>query len=288
MHPDAYCQEKAAPGGSAAYYAFLFLDPPRKRALTALAALCRALDTIVRDSRELSVARMKLAWWHTQIDQMQAGTADHPVTQALMPHMTAFGLPVSSFHTLIKGREMALDQLRYTHPDDLHRVCRATSGVAAELAATICGYTDPATLVYAQKMGLALRLSQLLRRVGDDARHNRIYLPQADLHRFGVRPADILHTQHSPQFVQLMQHQAQQVRLLMRAALQALPPVDRRAQRPGLILLAIHHTLLRELEREHWQVLQQQFSLTPIRKFYLAWKTQVTGGRSVLRALRRV
>ena len=58
--------------------------------------------------------------------------------------------------------------------------------------------------------------------------------------------------------------------------MQSLPESDRKAQRPGLIMAAIYRTLLDEIERDGWRVLTQKTSLTPLRKFWIAWKTWVS------------
>ena len=60
-------------------------------------------------------------------------------------------------------------------------------------------------------------------------------------------------------------------------ALALLPPEDRRAQRTSLIMASIYRTLLVEIQRDRFQVLNQRISLTPIRKLWLAWKTYVRG-----------
>ncbi len=78
MTPDEYCQSKAAQSGSSFYYAFLFLPPERRRAITALYAFCREVDDVVDESNEPSVARMKLAWWRTQIERLYAGPRRTP------------------------------------------------------------------------------------------------------------------------------------------------------------------------------------------------------------------
>ena len=56
-----------------------------------------------------------------------------------------------------------------------------------------------------------------------------------------------------------------------------LPDADRRAQKPGLMMANIYRTLLREIERDNFQVLHQRIRLTPLRKFWLAWKMQALG-----------
>ena len=48
------------------------------------------------------------------------------------------------------------------------------------------------------------------------------------------------------------------------------------SRRQGLIMAAIYRQLLAEIERDGFQVLAQRTSLTPLRKFWIAWKTWVT------------
>src|SRR5690349_22071547 len=83
MSPDDYCQQKAAQSGSSFYYSFLFLPTERRRAITALYAFCREVDDTVDEATDASVARIKLAWWRTEVSTMYKGTPTHPVTQAL-------------------------------------------------------------------------------------------------------------------------------------------------------------------------------------------------------------
>lgn len=286
MSPDEYCQSKAAQSGSSFYYSFLFLPPERRKAITALYAFCREVDDIVDETSETSVARMKLAWWRSQVEDLFAtGHAEHPVMQALAPHIALYGLTAPRLHAVIEGMEMDLDQHQYQDWDSLRTYCWHAAGVVGELSASIFGYSQPQTLVYADKLGLAFQLTNIIRDVGDDARRGRIYLPTEDLQRFGVTTDEILAGQYSDRFVELMRFQTERARACYRDAMRALPDEDRRAQRPGLLMAAIYHALLTEIERDKWNVLDQRIALTPIRKFWLAWKTWVSGGRGLIRRL---
>ena len=287
MTPSEYCQEKAAKSGSSFYYAFLFLPPERRQAITALYAFCREVDDVVDECTDTSIARIKLAWWRTQIDALFQGKPEHPVTQALAPFLAPFDITQSRLIAIIDGMEMDLDQTRYLDWPGLEKYCWHVAGVVGELSAGIFGYQDPATLQYASKLGIAFQLTNIIRDVGDDARRGRIYLPISDLQQFGVRAADVLNSQYSENFSLLMAFEAARARTLYREAIAALPANDRRAQRPGLMMAAIYHALLDEIEDEKWQVLDQRISLTPIRKFWLAWKNFVGAGGSVLRQIRR-
>lgn len=285
MTPDEYCQDKAARSGSSFYYAFLFLPPERRRAIIALYALCRELDDVVDEVSDPSLARVKLGWWRTQVAAMYQDRPEHPVTRALQPHLQAYGIDQARLEAIIDGMEMDLDQNRYLDWPGLRKYCWHAAGVVGELSAGIFGYNDPATLVYAEKLGLAFQLTNILRDVGDDARRGRIYLPVNDLQQHGVRAADILNGNETEAFRQLMRFEAERTRQLYREAVQALPEADRRAQRPGLLMAAIYYALLEELERDNWQVLHQRISLTPLRKLWLAWSTWVNGGKRLVRRL---
>jgi phytoene synthase len=277
MSPDEYCQQKTVQSGSSFYYSFLFLPHERRRAITALYAFCREVDDTVDNATDESLARIKLAWWRTEVSTMFKGTPTHPVTQAMQPHLAAFKIQEEHLQAVIEGMEMDLNQSRYLDFPGLQRYCWHVAGVVGILSASIFGVTDPQTLKYAEKLGLAFQLTNIIRDVGEDARKGRIYLPVNELQQFGVTAADILNARHSDKFEALMRFQAERAHKLYDEAFALLPKQDRRAQRPGLMMAAIYRTLLTEIEHENFKVLNQRISLTPLRKLWLAWKTYVSG-----------
>jgi phytoene synthase len=276
MTPDQYCQQKAAGSGSSFYYAFLFLPPARRRAITALYAFCREVDDAVDEATDAQLAHAKLAWWRQEIAGLFAGNPQHPVTRALQPALAPFGITAERLNEIIDGMEMDLTQTRYLDFAGLERYCYRVAGVVGLLAAGIFGYTDARTLDYAKTLGTAFQLTNIIRDVGEDARKNRIYLPMEDLQKFNVTAADLLNARHGEAFVALMRFEVERAQSYYDKALAALPAADRRAQRPGLIMAAIYRALLAEIEREGFQVLRQRTALTPLRKLWLAWKTWVS------------
>ena len=286
MTPDEYCQDKAARSGSSFYYSFLFLPPERRRAITSLYAFCREVDDVVDETHDPGVARVKLDGWAGEVDRLYDGAPQHPVTLALSAHIGSYDITRARLIEVIDGMRMDLEQNRYLDYTGLRLYCRRAAGVVGEMASGIFGRTDPQTLRYADTLGLAFQLTNIIRDVGEDARKGRIYLPIEDLQRFGLTAADILATRHSPQFVELMRFQAARARDCYRDAYALLPEADRRSQRPGLIMSAIYSTLLDEIERDGFLVLDRRTSLTPIRKLLLAWRTWVSGRPPKLSATR--
>jgi phytoene synthase len=276
MTPDQYCQQKAAASGSSFYYSFLFLPDERRRAITALYAFCREVDDVVDESSDAQLAATKLAWWRAEVAGMYEGKAQHPVTRALLPFLQTFSLSRENLLEIIAGMEMDLTQTRYLDWPNLERYCYRVASVVGLLAAGIFGYRDERTLEYARRLGLAFQLTNIIRDVGEDARKNRIYLPMEDMKQFSVPASDILNARETPEFRALMAFEAARAKAFYDGAFEALPQADRRSQRPGLIMAAIYRALLEEIERDGFRVLNARVSLTPIRKFWLAWKTWVS------------
>ncbi len=275
MTPEQYCQQKAAQSGSSFYYSFLFLPPERRRAITALYAFCREVDDVVDETSDPQVARVTLDWWRKEVAQMLAGQPAHPVTQALQPYLQPFDIRGEHLLAVIDGMEMDLTQTRYLDFVALERYCWHVASVVGLMSARIFGYSDEHTLQYAEKLGLAFQLTNIIRDVGEDARRGRIYLPVSELQQFGVPASDILNAKHSERFEALMRFQTERAQRYYDEALALLPAQDRRPQRAGLIMAAIYRALLVEIERDGFRVLQHRISLTPLRKLWLAWKTWI-------------
>jgi phytoene synthase len=273
MNPDDYCQQKAAASGSSFYYSFLFLEPVRRQAITALYAFCREVDDVVDECPDSSLAQAKLAWWRTEVAALFAGRPSHPVTQALARSLERFSLPQEQLLEIVDGMEMDLHQARYADFKALHLYCYRVASVVGLLAAEIFGYTDRRTLKYAHDLGLAFQLTNIIRDVGEDARRGRIYLPQDELARFAVTETDLLQSHYSDDFRRLMEFQVARAQQLYDQAFAQLPTVDRKSQRAGLIMAAIYRTTLNEIVRDGCRVLDQRVSLTPLRKIWLAGKT---------------
>ena len=277
MTPEQYAQEKAAASGSSFYYAFLFLPPQRRAAITAFYAFCREVDDVVDEVSDPMVAANKLAWWRSEVQRAFAGQAQHPALQALMPHASSYGITAQHLLAVIEGCEMDLSQSRYLDYIGLQRYCHLVAGIVGEVAANIFGRTQDATVQYAHRMGLAFQLTNIIRDVGDDARRGRIYLPINELQRFDVKAHEVLNRVYSERFTALMRFQIERAHQTYDEALALLPEADRRAQKPGLMMANIYRTLLREIDAGGCQVLHQRISLTPVRKLWIAMKTNWRG-----------
>jgi 15-cis-phytoene synthase len=289
MTPEEYCQDKAAKSGSSFYYSFLFLPPRKRLAITALYAFCREVDDVVDETPEASIAQTQLDWWRKEIAALYAGTPSHKVTLALKPHLDVCSIDQARLQEIIDGMQMDLVQTRYIDFANLRLYCHRVAGVVGSLAADIFSSQDQAISAsdknqalrsYAEALGLAFQLTNIIRDVGEDARRGRVYLPIDDLQKFEVTASQILKpetmdAQAQKQFRALMEFQTQRARSTYETAFAELHKCSKQViaeQRAGLMMAAIYLAVLREVELDGFQVLKHRIALTPIRKLWLAWK----------------
>ena len=281
MTPEQYVHAKAKESNSSFYYAFKFLPPARRNAMTAFYAFCREVDDIADDMNDPGVAATKLAWWRQEVDALFAGNPSHPVSKALAPHLGTYGVRIDHLQAVITGCQIDLEQSRFLDYAGLAKYCHLVAGIVGEVASNIMGRTQAQTVTFAHRLGLAMQLTNIIRDVGDDARRGRIYLPVSELKQFDVKAGEIL-LRKSPwgygeRFTALMTFQAERAHQLYDEALALLPDADRVNQKPALMVANIYRRLLREIQAGGFQVLHQRISLTPLRKLWIASQTQWRG-----------
>ncbi|SSY80795.1 presqualene diphosphate synthase HpnD [Alysiella crassa] len=279
MNSLAYCQEKAQASGSSFLAGFRFLPEEQKNAMTVLYAYCRELDDVVDDCSDINVARQTLIWWRQDLDKVfHQQQPEHPVNQALCDIVGKFGLPKDELEDIINGMEMDLHHVRYQTFADLQYYCYRVAGVVGRLIVRILGFSENQTLAYADKLGLALQLTNIIRDVGEDARNGRIYLPLDELAKFGVSEELILSYQSNQAFEKLMDFQVMRARETYRAAVALLPEADRKRQKVGLVMGGIYYALLEEIARDgSSNVLKYKIKIPNPRKLRIALKIWLLG-----------
>lgn len=274
-----YCRQKAAESHSSFLSGFRFLSVEKRNAITVLYAFCRELDDVVDGCTDPNVAQITLNWWRSDLEKVfNNEMPEHPVHQALKDIRASFDLPKNEFEALIDGMQMDLEQARYGSFDELKLYCHRVAGVVGSLIARILGFSNPKTLEYADKMGLALQLTNIIRDVGEDARQGRIYLPIEEMQKFDVPANVIMQCKPTDNFAKLMQFQVDRARETYREAMLLLPAADKKSQKVGLIMAAIYYALLNEIDRDGAQnVLTYKIAIPSPRKKRIALKTWLFG-----------
>ena len=263
--------------------AFVLLPKAKREGMTALYAFCREVDDVAdEESVPVETRRAQLAAWRRDIARAcQGGRPEFRVNQELQPIIARDGLRFELFDELIRGVEMDLDIKRYESFEYLESYCFRVASVVGLLSIEIFGYQNPACREYADALGKALQLTNILRDVRTDAERGRIYLPLAELRRFGVSEAEILRFEYSRRFHDLAAHVAARARHFYQLAHKTLPPEDRRSMASAELMGSVYWGLLQKLEKQQFDVFgPQPTKLSKAQKLLLigrTWFRQVSG-----------
>src|SRR5216684_4217173 len=174
--------------------AFVLLPKAKREGMSALYAFCREVDDVAdEDSIPVAERRVRLAAWRADLRRAcGTETPEFQVNRELQPVISRYRLPFEHFDELLQGVEMDLEISRYTGYPQLELYCYRVASVVGLLSIEIFGYRNPACRQYANYLGKALQLTNILRDVRADAERGRIYLPLSELARFQVSEEEIL------------------------------------------------------------------------------------------------
>jgi phytoene synthase len=234
-------------------------------------AFCRTVDDIADLGTDPHAQRADLARWRTDIARCyEGGAVEHPIARQLAVAVRDFALPRAALEAIIDGCEMDLTQTTYETAKDLDPYCYRVASAVGLCCIEIFGYSDPRAREYAVSLGMALQLTNIIRDVGADARSGRVYVPQADLRRFGVTNDDLRAGRYTDAFVALMADQAARARRFYADARAAYPGVDARSLVPAEIMGRIYYALLEEIEARRFRVFDERVTLPARRKAAIA------------------
>lgn len=256
--------------GSNFYYAFLVLPRAKREAIYAVYAIARAIDDAVDEAGSSAEGARNLAAWESELRRLEAGAPEHPVAIALARAREAFPIPLASVHALIEGARMDLAGVRYETFEELRLYCERVASSIGLMCIEIFGYRGARTRDYAVNLGLALQMTNILRDMGTDAAKGRIYLPRADMARFGVLEVDLLEGRRSREVLSLAAFEAARAREFYGAAVDALDPKDRRSLLSAEVMRRIYLALLGEVERSDFDVWRRSIALSKPRRAAIA------------------
>jgi 15-cis-phytoene synthase len=272
----ARCASITRKSSSNFYYAFKLLPVQRRRALCATYAFCRFIDDIADDAQVREPAVL-LERWREELDRVYGGNPTRAISRALADSVRRFSIPRRYFEEIIDGVEMDLARKRYRTFEELRLYCYRVASAVGLICIEIFGYRNPQARTYAENLGIAFQLTNIIRDVREDGERSRIYLPLEDLERFAVREEELLCGQHSQRFERLMEFEAQRARKFYCLAESALPREDRTSLLAAEAMRLIYSALLRRIEKSRYRVMDGKLRLSAPHKLLLVGRAWATG-----------
>ncbi|MBI3988008.1 MAG: presqualene diphosphate synthase HpnD [candidate division NC10 bacterium] len=266
----SYSKQLTKGSSSNFYYAFLFLPKEKRDAIHAVYAFCRHLDDIVDENPRREEAEEQLKRWREELDRCFRGEAAHPITVKLEDVLRCFTIPKGYFELVVDGVEMDLRKVRYETFEELYEYCYRVASAVGLICIEIFGYESPTAKAYAENLGVAFQLTNIMRDLATDAMRGRIYLPQIELRQFGYREEDLLKGRYNAPFVELMRFQASRAKEYFRKAEASLAREDRPSMLAAEIMRGIYYQLLQEIEGTSYNVFERKITLPKSRRFLIA------------------
>jgi len=268
--PEAW---KGAPLRSNLAFTLLFLPEEKRRDLAVFYAFCRHVDDLA-DSTTFpdDMKRAGLETWLDAVDDKI------PLPEDLAEVVSRRDLPRELLHEIVLGVSMDLDQKRYGTFEELRRYCWRVACAVGLVSLQLFGCPIRKGEAYAENLGLALQLTNILRDVAEDAREGRIYLPLEDLKKFDVSEEDLLQGRETLGFAQLMQFQARRAQEFYRRASLAFPVEYRRELVAAEAMRGIYYEILEAMRGDTFRVLEKRYRLSLLRKAWIGFRAW-TGNR---------
>lgn len=271
------CNRIARASHSSFYYAFFGLRKEKRNALCALYAFMRLIDDVSDEPGDLESKRQGLARWRGMLDEAVAGrTGGHAVLPALADTIARFEIPTRYFHDLILGAEMDLTVATYATFDRLSEYCYRVAGTVGLTCLHVFGFSEPKAPDLAERLGLAFQLTNIIRDVGTDYAIGRVYLPQEDLNRFGVR-AEELAGPVTPKLQKLLEFEAERAWQMYREGAPLVKKINADSRATLWALVRTYSTLLARIEEREFDVFSSRISTSSAEKIQFLLTAGMTG-----------
>lgn len=254
------------------FWAFVFLDRERRDAIFSAYAFARHTDDLVDEAGSVDDARSGLKAWRNELAACYAGRPSTPITKALHDTLDRFPIPAQHFEALIDGVEMDLTHRRYESFEALYAYCYRVAAAVGLICIEIFGYRNPRTQDYAERLGIALQLTNILRDIAEDAARDRIYIPADELNRFGCSEGRILQSQHDDAFTDLMKFQVARAKRYYQGAAASLAPEDTKTMFAAETMGSIYRGILDRIEDRDYRVLEERVTIPTATKVGIAVK----------------
>lgn len=234
--------------------------------MTIFYAFCRVIDDIADDPRNSLDQKINgLDHWQKLFhDEVSGPTA---LEKAVLALRDKHDIPSKHFLDLIEGCRMDLQPQRFQTWEELQTYTHRVASTVGLVCLPLFGATHPDSPAYAEKLGHALQLTNILRDVGEDLENeNRIYLPLQDMARFGYSEADLEAQVYDERFVKMMHYQAQRANLLFSESLEMLPASERQPLMAAEIMRSLYQRLLEKMEEDQFRVFDRRYRLSKARK----------------------
>lgn len=242
-------------------------------------AFCRTIDDLA-DEPGVPVVRRReaLDCWKKGI--REGFPEKNSLGRDLEEMISRRGVPTEWLLEIIDGCRMDLEVRRFGSWEELLKYNWKVAGVVGMVCTRIFGCVHEDSDRYAETLGNALQLTNILRDVGEDVSNGgRIYLPENDIIRFQYSERDLVGKVYDGRFIAMMRYQSERAEHLFAEAGRLIHPMDRKALLPARIMAEIYQRLLGKMKADDFKVFDRRYSVSKFKKLTILAKFLIAGAR---------
>jgi phytoene synthase len=232
------------------------LLPRQKRWATfALYGFCRHVDNLIDVPRDRTAKEIlnELDYLESEINTgYRTGESEHPIVRPFIAVVKHYAIPKHLPLELLKGVKMDLNKNRYKNFDELYLFAYRVAGVVGLMMTPVLGFKDPKALDFAEKLGVAMQLTNIIRDVKEDKEMGRLYLPIDELKQHNLTTRHIFAEHLSPEFKKFMKFQIDRAHHYFEEGDKGIKLLDRDAQFAILSASRIYRNILTKVELQNY------------------------------------
>jgi len=262
-----YARALTAHHAKSFYFSAAMLPREKRWATFALYGFCRYVDNLIDNPRERTTAEIKqeLNYLRRELTiGYRTGESEHPILKPFLAVARHYDIKKDYALELIKGVLMDIEKQRYQNFDELYLFAYRVAGVVGLMMTPLLGYKNPEAMVHAEKLGVAMQLTNILRDIKEDKNMGRVYLPLEEVRQFGVDIDDIFKERMTEGMHNLMKFQVDRAHQYYDEADAGIKMLDRDAQFAIYSASKIYRGILKKIElRDYNPFLGRVFVPTP-------------------------
>lgn len=259
--------------GTSFYWGMRVLPEDKRAAMYGIYAFCREVDDIADEPGTTQSKFSRLNEWRIEIDRLYEGQPQTAISRILRPSIARYSLRREDFLAVIDGMEMdSAESLRLADGNELRLYCDRVACAVGRLSARVFGLEPALADELADALGRALQLTNILRDIPEDAKRDRMYLPQDLLCTHGIKNVDLKTVLQHPALADVCRDIAEDARAYFDTAEQVLARCQRRQVRPARMMMEVYERTLRLLTARGWRRWAEPVSLSSAEKLWVAFR----------------
>lgn len=251
------------------YFASAFLPKQKKLATYIIYCFCRYVDNIIDKPRSRSKDELNDELNSIKNELTIAykyGESEHPILGIFIKVIKQYDIPIDYAFELIEGVRMDLNYDRYENFDELYKFCYRVAAVVGLMMTYILGFKDKNTLIYAEKLGIAMQLTNILRDIKEDKDNNKIYLPMDEIRAYKLSEEDFINENFNYNFKEFIIFQSNRAKAFYEESKAGIPMLDKDSRFAISAALKIYSGILKEIEKLDYNVFKQRAFVSTSKK----------------------